>query len=77
MYTNSEWILQHTSVKNVDTNASKDLIFYHTYEMITMNEKELSRIIIKKEKKITQLEAILLAKNLYDEIEELEWNQNI
>ena len=56
----------------MDTNASKDLIFYHTYEMITMNEKELSRIIIKKEKKITQLEAILLAKNLYDEIEELE-----
>jgi len=37
-----------------------------------MNEKELSRIIIKKEKKITQLEAILLAKNLYDAIEELE-----
>jgi len=37
-----------------------------------MNTDELSRIILKKEKKIIQLEAILLAKNLYDEIEELE-----
>jgi len=37
-----------------------------------MNTDELSRIILKKQKKITQLEVILLAKNLYDEIEELE-----
>jgi len=40
--------------------------------MLKLNSDELSRIIIKKQKKITQLEAILLAKNLYDAIEELE-----
>lgn len=40
--------------------------------MFELNTDELSRIIIKKQKKITQLEAILLAKNLYDEIEALE-----
>jgi len=40
--------------------------------MPKLNEKELANIILKKQKRITQLEAILLAKNLYDEIEALE-----
>jgi len=40
--------------------------------LFDLNTDELSRIILKKQKRITQLEAILLAKNLYDEVEALE-----
>jgi len=37
-----------------------------------MDSNELSRIILKKDKKINQLESILIAHKLYDAIEELE-----
>ena len=40
--------------------------------MSSMNSDELRRIIVKKQKKITELEAILIAHKLYDAIEELE-----
>ena len=38
-----------------------------------MNQDELARIIVKKQKKIDSLKALLLAHNLVDEIEKLEW----
>lgn len=37
-----------------------------------MNSDELSRIIIRKQKEIDKLQAILIAHKLYDAIEELE-----
>ena len=37
-----------------------------------MNSDELKRIILKKQKKINQLESILIAHKLYDAIEELQ-----
>ena len=37
-----------------------------------MNSDELSRIILKKDKKITQLQAILIAHKLYDAVEALD-----
>jgi len=37
-----------------------------------MDQSELSRIILSKDKKIAELEAKLIAKGLYDEIENLE-----
>jgi len=40
--------------------------------MFELNEKELANIILRKEKRISQLESILIAHKLYDAIEELE-----
>ena len=37
-----------------------------------MNSDELSRIILKKQKQVDQLQSVLIAHKLYDAIEELE-----
>jgi len=37
-----------------------------------MDQSELTRIIVKKQKKIDSLEAILIAHRLYDEVEKIE-----
>ena len=55
---------------NVDFNVSYNQLSRNMLRL--MKTEELRKIIIKKQKKIDKLEAILIAHNLFDNIEALE-----